>query len=93
MARRYFGRYKRMRGKRELLVEGRCTGKKRDQHRERKGAGKYSKLWSQVTHQEVPRCALLDSIGRFILDGLEFRLMSEAPGIANPAGPIGTQVR
>ena len=93
MARRHFGRDKRMRGKRELLVEGRCTGKKRDQHREREGAGKYGKLWSQVTYQVGSRSALMDSIGRFILGGPEFRLMAQAPGIAKPAGPIGTQVR
>ena len=86
-------RPQRMRGKRELLVEGRCTGKKRNQHREREGAGKYGKLWSQVTYQVGSRSALMDSIGRFILGGPEFRLMAQAPGIAKPAGPIGTQVR
>mgnify|MGYP001452605746 CR=1 FL=1 len=82
-----------MSGKRELLVEGRCTGKKRDQHRERKGAGEYGKLWSQVTHQVGSRSVRLDSVGRTILGGSEFRLMAQAPGIAKPAGPIGTQVR
>ena len=93
MARRNLGGDKRMRCKREILVEGRCAGKKRDQHRERKGTGKYGKLWSQVKHQVGSRAVLLDSIGRFILGGSEFRLMAQAPGIAKPAGPIGTQVR
>ena len=57
------------------------------------GAGKYGKLWSQVTYQVGSRSALMNSIGRFILGGPEFRLMAQAPGIAKPAGPIGTQVR
>ena len=90
MARRQFGRDKRMRGKLELLVEGRCTGKKRDQHREREGAGKYGKLWSQVTHQVGSRSVLMDSIGRFILGGPEFRLMTQASGIAKSVIQIGT---
>ncbi len=79
-----------MRGKRELLVEGRCTGKKRDQYRERESAGKYGKLWSQVTHQVGFRSALMGIIGRFILGGSEFRLVTQVPGIAKSVIQIGT---
>ena len=79
-----------MRGKLELLVEGRCISKKRDQHREREGAGKYGKLWSQVTHQVGSRAVLMDTIGRFILGGSEFCLMTQVPGIAKSAIQIGT---
>ena len=75
---------------RELLVEGRCTGKKRDQHRERESAGKYGKLWSQVTHRVGSRSALMDTIGRFILGGSEFRLVIQVPGIAKSVMQIGT---
>ena len=90
MARRHFGRDKRMRGKRELLVEGRCTGKKRDQHREREGAGKYGKLWSQVTHQVGSRSVFMNTLGRFILGGSEFRPMTQVPSIAKSVIQIGT---
>ena len=93
IARRHFGRHKRMHGKRELLSESRCNCKKREQHRKREGAGKCDKLWSQVTHQVGSRSVLMDTVGRFIFGGSEFRLMAQAPGIAKPAGPIGTQVR